>query len=99
RAAAASALPAAWQRPAPSRVGSGRSQRVGRKRVASIGLTTAEAALEPALALRRRAVREALRTHDAAGLTLQGVVTDLAGGVERLLMSPSSSRSRRSVPC
>src|SRR5690349_19553341 len=57
-----------------------RTERVALARVAGV-----EAGGEPVLALGARAVRERVGSHTAAGLLLDGVVADRAGGVDRIL--------------
>src|SRR4051812_2636851 len=59
-----------------------RSERVGRERVAAAGVAGAVARLEPALALRGRAVREGLRVDAAGRALLDAVVADRGRGVE-----------------
>src|SRR5262245_23459756 len=56
-----------------------------RKRVTGCNLARLVAALEPAHALLRTAVREALGPHASPRLALQRIVADHAGGLERLL--------------
>src|SRR5207249_2577631 len=71
------------KRPRPARP---RRSELGRaERVALPQLAGLEAPAEPVHALPGRAVREGLRRHAALGLTLQPVVPDRRGGVERLL--------------
>src|SRR5215469_3579855 len=60
-----------------------RSKRRGVERVAAIDVARLESRLEPARALRRRAVRERIRHCIAARFLLQGVVADLRGGIQR----------------
>src|SRR5215467_11334214 len=57
----------------------------GRKGVAAVDRALLEAGVEPAHALLGRAVGEAVRNHGAARLTLQAVVADRRGGLERSL--------------
>src|ERR1700679_2091816 len=55
------------------------------KRVAGVEVSRVEPLLQPTNTLFAGAVSEGLRHHRAAGLALQGVVTDLRGGVYRRL--------------
>src|SRR6185295_10239696 len=59
-------------------------KRGGRERIAVLRPAGIQAALEPAHALRGRAVREGLRHHAPLRLFLQTVVADRRRGVERL---------------
>ena len=59
------------------------SQRLRCERVAALDVARGEAGLEPALALRRRAVRERVGHGVAARLLLQRVVADRRRGVQR----------------
>src|SRR5258706_5936689 len=74
-----------------------RSELARLERPALVGAAGLEAALEPAHALRARAMREALGHDGAARLALQRVVADLRGGIQRgldvaLLQPPRAHR-------
>src|ERR1700733_13353569 len=67
------------------------------KRVTGVEVARVEPLLQPTNTLLAGAVSEGLRHHRAAGLALQGVVTDLRGGVYRrldvtLLKAPATLR-------
>ena len=60
-------------------------QLTGAKRIADLHIAALKARLEPAHALGRRTVREALRHDMPLRLPLDHVVTDLARGVQSFL--------------